>query len=130
MHAFITLCHVLSQLAHGCRQYIHTKTGQDLPKEDAGLEELVAAYKGELGLSDKEAVHLEHLQVSRASTRHAHELSCCNCSNCNHCDLEMIAVEVSLVNEMVAELFHKLCCNVACLMLPYTLHLILHLDLR
>ena len=31
---------------------------------DSALEELVAAYKTELGLSDKEADQLEHLQVS------------------------------------------------------------------
>lgn len=70
-HTRITLCRLLSQPAYGCRQYIHTKTGQELPKEnmDAGLEELVAAYKTELGLSDKEAAQLEHLQVSLASPR-------------------------------------------------------------
>lgn len=31
---------------------------------ESALEELVAAYKTELGLSDKEADQLEHLQVS------------------------------------------------------------------
>lgn len=55
------------QLVHVvCRQFIQSKTGQDLPKEnmESALEELVATYKTELGLADKEADQLEHLQVS------------------------------------------------------------------
>ena len=55
----------------GCRQFIQTKTGQDLPKEnmESALEELVTTYKTELGLSDKEADQLQHLQVSHSSDR-------------------------------------------------------------
>ena len=51
---------------HGCRNFIQSKTNQDLPKEnmDSALEELVATYKTELGLTEKEADQLEHLQVS------------------------------------------------------------------
>lgn len=54
----------------GCRQFIQTKTGQDLPKEnmESALEELVTTYKTELGLSDKEADQLQHLQVSHNSS--------------------------------------------------------------
>lgn len=64
-----THTNTLTHFVNGRRQYIQTKTGQDVPKEniDTGLEELVAAYKSELGLSDKEAAQLEHLQVSHAS---------------------------------------------------------------
>lgn len=46
---------------------------------DTGLEEVVPAYKAELGLSDKEAAQLEHLQVSHASPRLAHDLSRMQC---------------------------------------------------
>ena len=49
-----------------CRQYVQVKTGQELPREgaDAALDEVLANYRTELGLSDKEAEQLEHLQVS------------------------------------------------------------------
>ena len=48
------------------RQYVQVKTGQDLPREvsDTALDEVLANYRTELGLSDKEAEQLEHLQVS------------------------------------------------------------------
>lgn len=54
----------------GCRHFIQTKTGQDLPKEnmESALEELVTTYKTELGLSDKEADQLQHLQVGQNSS--------------------------------------------------------------
>lgn len=49
-----------------CRQYVQVKTGEDLPREgvDAAVDEVLANYRTELGLSDKEAEQLEHLQVS------------------------------------------------------------------
>ncbi len=52
-----------------CRQYVQVKTGQDLPREglDAALDEVLANYKTELGLSDKEGDQLEHLQVSNTN---------------------------------------------------------------
>ena len=45
---------------------MQVKTGQDLPKENLseGLEEVLGSYKAELGLTDKEAEALEHLQAS------------------------------------------------------------------
>ena len=45
---------------------MQAKTGQDLPREgaDPALDQILGSYKGELGLSDKEAEQLEHLQVS------------------------------------------------------------------
>ena len=44
---------------------MQVKTGQDLPKENLseGLEEVLGSYKAELGLTDKEAEALEHLQA-------------------------------------------------------------------
>lgn len=47
------------------RQYVQTKTGQDLPKENLGegLDDILGNYKTELGLTDKEGETLEHLQV-------------------------------------------------------------------
>lgn len=53
-------------LSRNCRQYVQTKTGQDLPKEnmEGGLEEILGSYRSELGLDDKEAQTLEHLQAS------------------------------------------------------------------
>ena len=48
-----------------CRQFVQVKAGQDLPKEgmEAALDEVLVTYKAELGLTDKEAQELEHLQV-------------------------------------------------------------------
>lgn len=45
---------------------MQTKTGQDLPKENLGegLDEILGSYMTELGLNDKEAEALEHLQAS------------------------------------------------------------------
>lgn len=42
------------------------KTGQDLLREgvEAALDEVLANYKSELGLTDKETEQLEHFQVS------------------------------------------------------------------
>ena len=56
-HRILGLC--------ACRHFVQSKTGQDLPKDnmDAALEEVVSSYKSELGLNDKEAYQLEHLQV-------------------------------------------------------------------
>ncbi len=56
----------LSLLVSVCRQYVQLKTGQDLPREgvEAALDEVLASYKSELGLTDKETDQLEHFQVS------------------------------------------------------------------
>ncbi|KAL0054463.1 hypothetical protein WJX82_009210 [Trebouxia sp. C0006] len=50
--------------AHFLRQYVQLKTGQDLPCEgvEAALDEVLANYKSELGLTDKENDQLEHFQ--------------------------------------------------------------------
>ena len=49
---------------------MQSKTGQ-VPKDnmDAALEEVVSSYKSELGLKDKEAEQLEHLQVKLVTLR-------------------------------------------------------------
>ena len=55
------------------------KTGQDLPREgvEAALDEVLASYKSELGLTDKETDQLEHFQVSsQASYQYTIERNC------------------------------------------------------
>ena len=55
-----------------CRQYVQLKTGQDLAREgvEAALDEVLASYKSELGLTDKETDQLEHFQVSTLASYH------------------------------------------------------------
>jgi len=70
---------VLSLLVSVYRQYVQLKTGQDLPREgvDTALDEVLASYKSELGLTDKEADQLEHFQVSTlASYQYIVEKEC------------------------------------------------------
>ena len=70
-----------------CRQYVQLKTGQDLPLEgvEAALDEVLASYKSELGLTDKETDQLEHFQVSTlASYQYTLENNCMDFSIFDH----------------------------------------------
>jgi len=54
---------------------VQLKTGQDLPREgvETALDEVLASYKSELGLTDKETDQLEHFQVNTlASCQYTH----------------------------------------------------------
>jgi len=66
---------------------VQLKTGQDLPCEgvEAALDEVLANYKSELGLTDKENDQLEHFQVStRASYQYTVESNCIDFFICDH----------------------------------------------